>query len=87
MPMPAMAVPANLTHVRNIVCYKPTMITTAGIWDGEDPLKFSLPLFVLQLTVVVVTSRLLAFLLRSLRQPRVVAEIVVRMLYLQCMHV
>lgn len=85
--MPAVAVLANSTQVRNIVCYKPTMITTTGIWEGEDPLKFSLPLFVLQLTVIVVTSRLLTFLLRPLRQPRIVAEIIVRTLYLQCMHV
>ncbi|KAG2711613.1 hypothetical protein I3760_04G084700 [Carya illinoinensis] len=58
-----------------IVCYAPTMITTNGIWQGDNPLDFSLPLFVLQLTLVVVTTRILVFLLKPLRQPRVVSEI------------
>ena len=61
-----------------IVCYAPTMITTNGIWQGDNPLDFSLPLFVLQLTLVVVTTRILVFLLKPIRQPRVVSEILVR---------
>ena len=62
-----------------IVCYSPTMITTNGIWQGDNPLDYSLPLFILQLTLVVVITRLLVFLLKPLRQPRVISEILVRM--------
>ncbi|CAH9137436.1 unnamed protein product [Cuscuta epithymum] len=58
-----------------IVCYAPTMITTHGIWQGDNPLDYSLPLFILQLTLVVVTTRLLVFILKPFRQPRVIAEI------------
>ncbi|GAV64138.1 Na_H_Exchanger domain-containing protein, partial [Cephalotus follicularis] len=58
-----------------IICYAPTMITTNGIWQGDNPLDYSLPLFILQLTLVVVTTRLLVFLLKPFRQPRVIAEI------------
>ncbi|GAB2283156.1 Cation/H(+) antiporter 15 [Dionaea muscipula] len=58
-----------------IVCYAPTMITTNGIWQGDNPLDYSLPLFILQLTLVVVTTRILVFMLKPLRQPRVIAEI------------
>ncbi|RVW86869.1 Cation/H(+) antiporter 15 [Vitis vinifera] len=58
-----------------IVCYSPTMITTNGIWQGDNPLDYSLPLFILQLTLVVVTTRLLVFILKPLRQPRVISEI------------
>ncbi|KAL8152086.1 hypothetical protein V2J09_021894 [Rumex salicifolius] len=58
-----------------IVCYVPTMITTNGIWQGDNPLDFSLPLFILQLILVVMTTRLLVFILKPIRQPRVVAEI------------
>ncbi|VFR02212.1 unnamed protein product [Cuscuta campestris] len=58
-----------------IVCYAPTMITTHGIWQGDNPLDYSLPLFILQLTLVVVTTRLLVFFLKPFRQPRVIAEI------------
>lgn len=61
----------------NIVCYAPTMITTNGIWQGENPLDYSLPLFILQLTLVVVMTRILVFILKPFRQPRVIAEILV----------
>lgn len=64
-----------------IVCYSPTMITTNGIWQGDNPLDYSLPLFILQLTLVVVITRLLVFLLKPLRQPRVISEILVRTMY------
>ncbi|XP_009595814.1 cation/H(+) antiporter 15-like isoform X1 [Nicotiana tomentosiformis] len=58
-----------------IVCYAPTMITTNGIWQGDNPLDYSLPLFILQLTLVVVITRLLVYVLKPIRQPRVIAEI------------
>ncbi|KAK7410895.1 hypothetical protein VNO78_02100 [Psophocarpus tetragonolobus] len=58
-----------------IVCYAPTMITTNGIWQGDNPLDYSLPLFILQLTLVVVATRLFVFILRPFRQPRVIAEV------------
>ncbi|XP_009776809.1 cation/H(+) antiporter 15-like [Nicotiana tabacum] len=58
-----------------IVCYAPMMITTNGIWQGDNPLDYSLPLFILQLTLVVVITRLLVYILKPLRQPRVIAEI------------
>uniref|UniRef100_A0A803PJ13 Cation/H(+) antiporter 15 n=1 Tax=Cannabis sativa TaxID=3483 RepID=A0A803PJ13_CANSA len=58
-----------------IVCYAPTMITTNGIWQGDNPLDYSLPLFILQLTLIVVTTRTLVVLLKPFRQPRVISEI------------
>ncbi|XP_047939188.1 cation/H(+) antiporter 15-like [Salvia hispanica] len=69
-----MAESANQTE-GVIVCYAPTMISTNGIWQGDNPLDYSLPLFILQLTLVVVTTRILVFALKPLRQPRVVSEI------------
>ncbi|GJZ70382.1 cation/H(+) antiporter 15 [Tanacetum coccineum] len=66
--------PQNATQ-DTIVCYAPLMITTHGIWQGDDPLNYSLPLFLLQLILVVVTTRVLVFLLKPLRQPRVISEI------------
>ncbi|KAL3641013.1 Cation/H(+) antiporter 15 [Castilleja foliolosa] len=60
---------------QTIVCYAPTMITTNGIWQGDNPLDYSLPLFILQLTLVIVTTRILVFALKPLRQPRVISEI------------
>ncbi|CAD6229352.1 unnamed protein product [Miscanthus lutarioriparius] len=58
-----------------VVCYSPMMITTNGIWQGFNPLEFSLPLFILQTSIIVVTTRLLVLVLRPFRQPRVIAEI------------
>nr|QUS52898.1 cation/hydrogen exchanger 17 [Zea mays] len=60
-----------------VVCYSPMMITTNGIWQGFNPLEFSLPLFILQTAVIVVTTRLLVLVLRPFRQPRVIAEILI----------
>ncbi|XP_010277628.1 PREDICTED: cation/H(+) antiporter 15-like [Nelumbo nucifera] len=64
----------NLTE-NTIICYSPTMITTNGIWQGDNPLDYSLPLFILQLTLVVVITRILFVLLKPLRQPKVISEI------------
>lgn len=60
-----------------IVCYAPTMITTNGIWQGDNPLDYSLPLFILQLTMIVLMTRILVFVLKPFRQPRVISEILV----------
>ncbi|KAF8667163.1 hypothetical protein HU200_053352 [Digitaria exilis] len=47
-----------------------------GVWQGDDPLHFAFPLLILQALLILVLSRLLAFLLRPLRQPKVIAEMV-----------
>jgi hypothetical protein len=48
-----------------------------GAFQGESPLDYALPLAILQICLVVVVTRGLAYLLRPLRQPRVIAEIIV----------
>ncbi|XP_016709096.2 cation/H(+) antiporter 15 [Gossypium hirsutum] len=58
-----------------IVCYSPKMVTAKGIWKGDNPLDYSIPLFILQMTIVVATTRIMVFVLKPLRQPRVVSEI------------
>lgn len=73
----AMKAGANNSSDASIVCYVPTMITTNGIWQGDNPLDYSLPLFILQLTMVVVTTRILVIILKPFRQPRVISEIMV----------
>ncbi|KAK9989232.1 hypothetical protein SO802_029471 [Lithocarpus litseifolius] len=50
--------------------------TSNGLFQGDNPLHFSLPLVIVQICLVVALTRILAFLLRPLRQPRVIAEIV-----------
>ncbi|KAI3721488.1 hypothetical protein L2E82_32501 [Cichorium intybus] len=55
-----------------------TAIKTAsdGVWQGDNPLDYAFPLLIIQTTFVLVVGRSLAFLLKPLRQPKVIAEIV-----------
>ena len=55
--------------------------TSNGVFQGDNPLDFALPLAIFQICLVVLLTRLLGFLLRPLREPRVIAEIVVRFLF------
>ncbi|XWS50036.1 hypothetical protein CRYUN_Cryun12cG0053800 [Craigia yunnanensis] len=57
-------------------CPSPMKATSNGVFQGDNPLDFALPLAILQICLVVVLTRGLAFLLRPLRQPRVIAEII-----------
>ncbi|TKY60437.1 Cation/H(+) antiporter 15 [Spatholobus suberectus] len=64
----------NRNETTEIICYSATMITTDGIWQNDNPLHYSLPLFILQLMLVVITTRLFVFILKPIRQPRVISE-------------
>ncbi|KAI9108389.1 hypothetical protein K1719_020580 [Acacia pycnantha] len=50
--------------------------TSNGVFQGDDPLDYALPLAILQICLVVIVTRGLAFLIKPLRQPRVIAEII-----------
>lgn len=51
--------------------------TSNGVFQDDNPIDFALPLAILQICLVVVVTRILAVILKPLRQPRVIAEIVV----------
>ncbi|KAK7251392.1 hypothetical protein RIF29_34543 [Crotalaria pallida] len=57
-------------------CPLPMKPTSNGGFQGDNPLDFALPLAILQICLVFLVTRGLAYLLRPLRQPRVIAEIV-----------
>ncbi|XP_074557612.1 cation/H(+) antiporter 15-like [Curcuma longa] len=60
-----------------IVCYSTSISISVGTMDGDpNPLNHTLPLFLLQLLVIAVTSRLVGLILLPLHQPRHVSEIV-----------
>ncbi|KAL2341972.1 hypothetical protein Fmac_009912 [Flemingia macrophylla] len=63
-----------------IICYTPTMTSTNGLWQGDNPFDYSLPLFIFQLTLVVFATRFFVFILKPFRQPRVIAEIMAGLL-------
>ncbi|KAK9110400.1 hypothetical protein Sjap_018460 [Stephania japonica] len=58
------------------VCYSPEMITSSGIWQGNNPLDYTFPTFILNLTLALFVNRFLIFVLKPLRQPRVIADII-----------
>lgn len=58
-------------------CPAPMKATSNGVFQGDNPIDFALPLAILQIVIVIVLTRVLAYLLRPLRQPRVIAEVIV----------
>ncbi|KAF4354726.1 hypothetical protein F8388_003152 [Cannabis sativa] len=61
----------------NTTTSNPVMIKTSsgGIWQGDNPLSYAFPLLIIQTLLVLFTSRSLTLLLKPLRQPKVIAEI------------
>ena len=64
----------------NVNCYVVPQTTGTGrnIFQGGSPLSSSLPLLGVQLVLIVAVTRVLHLLLKPLKQPRVVSEIMVR---------
>lgn len=59
------------------ICYTKNLTRSNGLWRAENPLATSLPLFVLQLSLIILIIRIVMLILKPLRQPRIVAEILV----------
>ncbi|TKY52820.1 Cation/H(+) antiporter 20 [Spatholobus suberectus] len=59
--------PLNITSIKT---------SSNGLWQGDNPLNFAFPLLIVQITLIILVSRTLAFLFKPLRQPKVIAEIV-----------
>ncbi|MCO5604318.1 hypothetical protein L7F22_058483 [Adiantum nelumboides] len=57
-------------------CPKAMAAASNGVWQGDNPIEFSVPLLIVQLCLVLVITRTLAIFLKPLRQPRVIAEII-----------
>lgn len=62
-------------------CPPPMKATSEGVFQGNNPLDYALPLVIVQICLVLVLTRVLAYLLKPLRQPRVIAEIIVSFYY------
>lgn len=62
-----------------MVCYAPKMILTKGVWEDENPLDYSVPLFIVQLLVVICLSRVIHLVFKPFRQPKALSQILVRL--------
>ncbi|XP_024520981.1 cation/H(+) antiporter 18 [Selaginella moellendorffii] len=51
-------------------------ITSHGAYQDDNPIDFALPLLMVQMCIVLALTRSLAIVMKPLRQPRVVAEII-----------
>lgn len=60
-----------------ISCYADTIYRFNGVWEGPNPLIPIVPLFLVQLTVAVLATRLLIIALKPFNQSPFVAEIIV----------
>ncbi|KAK9290150.1 hypothetical protein L1049_008316 [Liquidambar formosana] len=49
--------------------------SSEGAWQGDNPLHYAFPMLIIQTTLVLLITRFLACLLKPLRQPKVIAEI------------
>ncbi|KAI3937929.1 hypothetical protein MKX01_027856 [Papaver californicum] len=56
----------NKTHIE---------ASSNGAWQGDNPLNYALPLLIIQTLLVLFVSHSLALVLKPLRQPKVIAEI------------
>ncbi|XP_039137424.1 cation/H(+) antiporter 15-like [Dioscorea cayenensis subsp. rotundata] len=59
-----------------ILCYRSVMSTSGGIWLGDNPLHFSLPLLLFQITIIFLTTRLTHAILRGLGLPLVISQVI-----------
>ncbi|XP_051151129.1 cation/H(+) antiporter 18-like [Andrographis paniculata] len=65
-----------MAHNATTLCPPPMKATSNGVFQGDTPIDYALPLLIVQICLVVVLTRVLAYFLRPLRQPRVIAEII-----------
>ncbi|WOL08897.1 hypothetical protein Cni_G17650 [Canna indica] len=59
-----------------LVCYPRNLVSTFGIWNGDNPFVYTIPLFLLQASLIIILSRLIAAIIRPLRQPKYVSELI-----------
>lgn len=68
------------------VCYTYNLINSRGLPFGENPMGYSVPSFLFQLSLISMVTRLLHFLLKPAGQPLIVAQILVSALIFFNLH-
>ncbi|KAK8509534.1 hypothetical protein V6N12_001624 [Hibiscus sabdariffa] len=62
------------------ICYNDSKPVSSSHWQSVDPVMTTLPVFLLQLSVLIATSRVFMIFLRPLRQPRFLSELLAAVL-------
>ncbi|KAK6935672.1 Cation/H+ exchanger [Dillenia turbinata] len=63
-------------RVHPIICQPKTSLCSLGIYLGDNPSKFAFPLMLLEISLLILITRIVRCLLRPLKQPKVVSEII-----------
>lgn len=63
--------------LESLVCQTNHMLTSKGVFMGSNPLKYAMPLLLLQVAAIIITSRLLFRLLKPLNQGMISAQVLV----------
>lgn len=58
-------------------CQLVSAINSRGIWYGDDPFSFTVPLLLLQLSLISLFTRSIHHLLKRFSQPSIVSQILV----------
>ncbi|XP_077231477.1 cation/H(+) antiporter 15-like [Tasmannia lanceolata] len=66
---------SNISVLYQAECFRKTSVNSVGIHYGDNPLNHSVPLFCLQVFTIFIITLIVQFLLKPLRQPRIVSEI------------
>ncbi|XP_010923013.1 cation/H(+) antiporter 15 [Elaeis guineensis] len=68
----------NTTSVKRLrtVCYEKNWVSSQGVFLGKSPLLYSLPLLLLEVTIILLTSNAIHHVLKHLGQSRVVSQMV-----------
>uniref|UniRef100_A0A0E0RD23 Uncharacterized protein n=1 Tax=Oryza rufipogon TaxID=4529 RepID=A0A0E0RD23_ORYRU len=59
----------------HLMCFYPSKITMGGVWTGDNPLDFSIPLLLFQILLITSTTRAATLLLSPLRLPTYISQI------------
>ncbi|KAG9133058.1 hypothetical protein Leryth_025913 [Lithospermum erythrorhizon] len=63
-----------------VVCYSKNIYRVNGVWDGPDPMIPTIPLVIVELTIMMVVTRVCIFIVRLFKQPSFVGRIIAGML-------
>lgn len=66
-----------------MVCQYVHMIDSAGFWYGDDPMSYTIPVLSAEISVIFIISGLTHLLMRPLRLPKIIVQIIVKSVSLQ----
>ena len=63
--------------MEDLVCQNQNMMISKGIFKNSNPLKYATPLLFLQMSVIIITSRLIFGFLQPFKQGMISAQVLV----------